>query len=68
MQDIFQRTPLFYKYPFPTKDILYNIQNCILKFPEFYIKICHLMNLMNLPIPFKSCKKKYLYLDQVLIR
>lgn len=66
MQNFNQKPPLLYKYPAPTKDVILNINNTILKNPEFYIKICHLMNIMDLPIPFKPCLKKLRFLSQVL--
>ena len=61
-----EKPPLLYKYPAPTKHTISNINNTILKNPEFYIKLCHLMNLMDLPVPFNVCLKKFRFLDKVL--
>ena len=68
MENCFQKPPLFYKYPAPTKHTILNINNSILKSPEFYIKLCHLMNLTDMPIPFKPCIKKYRFLSKVLFK
>jgi len=65
MEISLEKPPLLYKYPAPTKATILNIVNSMLKNPDFYIKICHLMNIMDLPIPFKKCDKKYRYLSQV---
>ncbi|XP_074660077.1 RNA-binding region-containing protein 3-like [Tubulanus polymorphus] len=41
-----------YMYPPPTVNILTNIANALASVPKFYVQVLHLMNKMNLPVPF----------------
>lgn len=43
---------LKYKYPPATKMIVKNIANALLRYPDFYTQVLHLMNRMNLMPPF----------------
>jgi hypothetical protein len=43
---------LEYAYPRPNKSIVDNIANALYNVPKFYEQVLHLMNKMNLPIPF----------------
>ena len=41
-----------YAYPEPTEEILDNIKRAIAAVPKLYTQVLHLMNKMNLPVPF----------------
>jgi hypothetical protein len=45
---------LMYNYPPATPEIVTNIGLELLRNKRFYIKVCHLMNLMCLKCPFES--------------
>lgn len=43
---------LQYAYPEPTEEILENIKRAMMAVPKLYTQVLHLMNKMNLPVPF----------------
>jgi len=50
----FSRPPIIYKYPDCNPKTAKNIALMLLKNEKFYIKVCHLMNLMSLDPPFEE--------------
>jgi hypothetical protein len=48
----FKKPPLLYKYPEANSLTVKNIALELIKNESFYIKVCHIMNLMCLPPPF----------------
>ena len=46
--------PLLYKYPEATVATVVNIAHQLMLNKEFYVKVCHLMNLMCLDPPFDA--------------
>lgn len=52
---------LRYRYPDPNKQILTNIANTLACNPKFYYQVLHLMNRMNLPVPFEPVKDSFQY-------
>lgn len=49
--------PLFcsrYLYPPPSPSVIANIAQTLVAVPKFYTQVLHLMNKMNLPVPFGS--------------
>lgn len=47
---------LRYAYPPPDGNILTNIINTLIAVPRFYTQVLHLMNKMNLPVPFAAAR------------
>jgi len=54
LSEAFNRAPILYEYPPANQRTVLNIANACLQNQKFYIKVCHLMNLLNLDPPFEE--------------
>ena len=56
---------LEYKYPIANKTIIENISRALYNVPKFYEQVLHLMNKMNLPVPFEGSFPSDIFPDPV---